>query len=107
MDCRCVLPSFGFLPPRQRCRLWKPLPRQRVPFGFPSQQGAPRPYWVTQGQRNCRPFGIPARFEMRTHKWEMVCGHSFQNVNITQFPTVIPPIKEKQLWRFNAVFIEV
>ena len=29
-----VLPSIGCLPPRQR-----------VPFGFPSQQGATRPYW--------------------------------------------------------------
>lgn len=39
-----------------------------VPFGFPCQQDAPRPYWMTPGQRNCRPFGIPARFEMSTHK---------------------------------------
>ena len=33
-----------------------------VPFGFPSQQGAPRPYWMTPGQRNCRPFGFPDAF---------------------------------------------
>ena len=50
-----------------------------VPFGILSQQGAPRPYWITQGQRNCHPFGIPARFEMSTHKGKMNCGHSFQN----------------------------
>ena len=53
-----------------------------VPFGFPSQQGTPRPYWMTQSQRNCYPFGIPARFEMSTHKWKMVCGYSFQNAKI-------------------------
>ena len=82
---RRVLPSIGCLPPRQRRRLWKPLPRQRVPFGILCQQGAPRPYWITQGQRNCRPFGIPARFERSTHKGKMVCGHSFQNINSTKY----------------------
>lgn len=50
-----------------------------VPFGNLCQQDAPRPYWMTQGQRSCRPFGIPARFEMSIHKEKMVCGHSFQN----------------------------
>lgn len=49
-----------------------------VPFGIPCQQDAPRPYWMTQGQKNCRPFGFPARFEMSTHKGKMVCWHSFQ-----------------------------
>ncbi len=33
---RRVLPSFGFLPPRQRCRLWKPLPT-----GTPSPLDSP------------------------------------------------------------------
>ena len=37
------------------------------------------PLLETQSQRNRCPFGIPARFEMSTHKWKMVCGHSFQN----------------------------
>ena len=36
----------------------------------------------TQSQRNCYPFGIPARFEMSTHKWKMVCRRSFQNDKI-------------------------
>ena len=26
----------------------------------------------------------PGRFEMGTHKWKMVCGHSFQNAKIPQ-----------------------
>lgn len=66
-----------------------------VPFGFPCQQGAPRPYWMTLSQRNCRPFGIPARFEMSAHKWEMVCGHSFQNGKI---PQAILQHEEESLW---------
>ena len=41
-----------------------------VPFGILCQQGAPRPYSMPPGQRTCRPFGFPARFEMRTHKRE-------------------------------------
>ena len=40
------------------------------------------PLLETQGQRNRHPFGIPARFEMSTHKWKMVCGYSFQNAKI-------------------------
>ena len=37
------------------------------------------PLLETPSQRNCHPFGISARFEMSTHKWKIVCGHSFQN----------------------------
>ena len=66
-----------------------------VPFGSISQQGATRSYWMTLSQRNCRPFGIPARFEMSTHKWEMVCGHSFQNGKI---PQAILQHEEESLW---------
>ena len=68
---RSVLPSIGCLPPRQRRRLWKPLPT-----------GCSRPYWRRKSQRNCCPFGILARFERNAHKGKMVCGHSFQNANI-------------------------
>lgn len=46
----------------------------------PQPTGRSRPYWMTPSQRNCHPFGIPARFEMSTHKWKVVCEHSFQNV---------------------------
>ena len=66
-----ALPSIGFLPPRQRCRLWKPLPT-----------GHSRPYWKPRAKGKSHPFGIPARFEMYTHKGKMVCGHSFQNAKI-------------------------
>ena len=37
------------------------------------------PLLETPSQRNCCPFGIPARFEMSTHNGKMLCGHSFQN----------------------------
>ena len=43
------------------------------------------PLLETPSQRNCHPFGIPARFEMSTHKGKMVCGHSFQNINSTKY----------------------
>ena len=49
-----------------------------VPFGFPCQQGASRPYWMTPGQRDCRPFGFPARFEMSTHKGKCFVGIHFK-----------------------------
>lgn len=68
---RRALPSIGCLLPRQRCRLWKPLPT-----------GHSRPYWKPRAKGKSHPFGIPARFEMSTHKWKMVCGHSFQNAKI-------------------------
>ena len=65
---RRVLPSIGCLPPRQRCRLWKPLPRERCPLWIPQPTGCSPPLLETPRQRNCHPFGIPARFEMSTHK---------------------------------------
>ena len=34
---------IGFLPPRQRCRLWKPLPEVLCPLCIHSQQGALTP----------------------------------------------------------------
>ena len=89
------LPSIGCLPPRQRRRLWKPLPRVLCPLWNPQPTGRSRPYWITQSQRNCHPFGFPARFEMSTHRGKMVCGYSFQNVNNTKIPTVSPPIKRE------------
>ena len=42
---RRVLPSIGCLPPRQRCRLWKPLPRERCPLWNSLPTGRSRPYW--------------------------------------------------------------
>ena len=82
---------IGFFLPRRLC---PPLDSSRqgnaVPFGFPCQQGAPRPYWMTPGQRNCRPFGFPARFEMSTHKGKMVYGHSFQNGKTQKIPRASP-----------------
>ena len=100
----CHEPSgfIGFFLPRRLC---PPLDSSRqgsaaafgnhcqgysVPFGFPSQQGASRPYWITQSQRNCHPFGIPARFEMSTHKGKMVYGHSFQNGKTQKIPRASP-----------------
>ena len=94
---RRVLPSIGCLPPRQRRRLWKPLPRERCPLWIPLPTGRSRPYWITQSQRNCHPFGIPARFEMSTHKWKMVCGHSFQNEIIPRASSDM----EMKFWGFT------
>ena len=42
---RRALPSIGFHPPRQRRRLWKPLPRERCPLWMPQPSGRSRPYW--------------------------------------------------------------
>ena len=93
---------IGFFLPRRLC---PPLDSSRqgsaaafgnhcqgysVPFGFPSQQGASRPYWITQSQRNCHPSEIPARFEMSTHKGKMVYGHSFQNGKTQKIPRASP-----------------
>ena len=47
---RRVLPSIGCLLPRVRCPLWIPQPT-----------GCSSPLLETQSQRNCHPFGIPAR----------------------------------------------
>ena len=40
----------------------EPAGETAVPFGILSQQGAPRPYWMTPGQRNRHPFGFPDAF---------------------------------------------
>lgn len=48
---RRVLPSIGCLPPRQRCRLWKPPPRALCPLWIPLPTGRSHPYWITQSQR--------------------------------------------------------
>ena len=42
---RRALPSIGFHPPRQPCRLWKPLPRALCPLWIPLPTGRSRPYW--------------------------------------------------------------
>ena len=60
--CHETAGFIGFFPPRQRRRLWKPLPRERCPLWIPQPTGRSRPYWMTQSQRNCRPFGFPDAF---------------------------------------------
>ena len=37
--CHETAGFFGFVPPRQRCRLWKPLPRERCPLWIPQPTG--------------------------------------------------------------------
>ena len=69
---RRALPSIGCLPPRQRCRLWKPLPRERCPFG------------------------IPARFEMSTHKLE----HGFVDTHFKTQKTRASSFKKIMSWDF-------
>lgn len=83
---RRALPSIGFHPPRQRCRLWEPLPRVLCPLWIPQPTGLSPPLLETRSQRNCHPFGIPARFEMSTHKWKMICVSSFQNDRTQKHP---------------------
>ena len=87
---------IGFLLPRQRCRLWKPLPGVLCPLCIHKPTGHSRPYWRRKSQRNRRPFGFPARFERSTHKWKMVCGHLFQNAKIPR----TSPDKEMKFWEF-------
>ena len=82
--CHETAGFIGFFLPRQRRRLWKPPPRVLCPLWIPLPIGRSRPYWRRKSQRNCHPFGIPACFEMSTHKWKMVCGHSFQNAKTPQ-----------------------
>ena len=55
--CHETAGFIGFFLPRQRCRLWKPLPT-----------GRSRPYWKPRAKGIFHPFGIPARFELSTHK---------------------------------------
>ena len=66
---RRALPSVGCLPPRQR-----------VPFGILSQQGALAPIGNPEPKEFAIPLESQMRFGMRTHKEKMNCGHSFQNV---------------------------
>ena len=66
--CHETAGFIGFFLPRQRCRLWKPLPRERCPLWNPLPTGRFSPLLETQSQRNCHPFGIPARFERNAHK---------------------------------------
>src|SRR5699024_8095949 len=67
----------------------------------PANRALP-PLLETQSQRNCHPFGIPARFERNAHKGKMVCEHSSQNVKI---PTAVPPARRgKTVGIFNAAF---
>ena len=89
--CHETAGFIGFFLPRRACPpLDSTCQGNAVPFGILSQQGAPRPYWMTQGQRNCRPFGIPDAFEMSTHKGKMVYGHSFQNGKTQKIPRASP-----------------
>ena len=82
------IPPAKAAPPPLETTAKGPLsPLETTAKGTPSPLDSPAnralsPLLETQSQRNCHPFGIPARFEMSTHKWKMVCGHSFQNAKI-------------------------
>ena len=95
--CHETAGFIGFFPPRQRRRLWKPLPRVLCPLWIPQPTGRSRPYWKPRAKGICHPFGIPARFEMSTHKWKMVCGHSFQN-------EIIPRASSGKKMKFWGLF---
>ena len=43
--CHETAGFIGFFLPRQRRRLWKPLPRVLCPLWIPQPTGCPRPYW--------------------------------------------------------------
>ena len=66
--CHETAGFIGFFLPRQRRRLWKPLPRERCPLWIPQPTGRSRPYWKPRAKGIFHPFGIPARFDMSTHK---------------------------------------
>ncbi len=93
--CHETAGFIGFFLPRQLCRLWKPLPRERCPLWNSQPTGCTRPYWKPRAKGKSHPFGIPTRFEMSTHKWKKVCGHSFQNAKI---PQAILQHEEESLW---------
>ena len=59
---RKALPSFGFLPPRQRCRLWKPLPRERRPLCIHKPTGRSPPLLETPSQREKLSLWNPSPF---------------------------------------------
>ena len=59
---RKALPSFGFLPPRQRCRLWKPLPRERRPLWIPQPTGLSPPLLDDPGPKELPSLWIPSPF---------------------------------------------
>lgn len=84
--CHEITGFFGFFPPRMA------LPS----IGFPRQQGAPRPYWKPRANGKSRPFGIPARYEMSTHKQEKIFGCLFQNAIIPRTSSG----KEMKSWGF-------
>ena len=52
------LPSIGCLPPRQRRRLWKPLPRQRVPLESSANRALPAPI----GLPKAKGIAVPLEF---------------------------------------------
>ena len=59
---RKALPSFGFLPPRQRCRLWKPLPRERRPLCIHKPTGRSPPLLDDPGPKELPSLWIPSPF---------------------------------------------
>ena len=65
---RRVLPSIGCLPPRQRRRLWKPLPRQRVPLESSANRALPAPIGLPKAKGIAVPLESQMRFEMSTNK---------------------------------------
>ena len=77
--CHETAGFFGFFPPGRLCPPWippakaAPPPLETTAKGTLSPLDSPAnralsPLLETPSQRNCRPFGIPARFEMSTHK---------------------------------------
>ena len=75
---------------------WIPPAKETLsPLDSPANR-ALSPLLETPSQRNCRPFGFPARFERSTHKWKMVCGRSFQNTKIPRTPSC----KKMKSWEF-------
>ena len=75
--CHETAGFFGFFLPLKGAALhWIPPAKAALPplettakgICIHKPTGRSRPYWITQSQRNCHPFGIPARFERSTHK---------------------------------------
>ena len=57
-----------FLPLKGAALHWMPPAKAACPLWIPQPTGCSPPLLETPSQRNCRPFGIPARFAMSTHK---------------------------------------
>ena len=54
--CHETAGFIGVFPPRQRRRLWKPLPRERCPLWNPQPTGRSRPYWKPRAKGTAVPL---------------------------------------------------